>query len=123
MLVHKDEGALHPVFEDTGKVAHEGNPGDVLQIPAKADFLKSHDDDTCCRPDDEHRTAHASAVGQKLPEDAVHRHISSWRDGVHVHTASHERHVVDNRTDHADNARHQVVVVATRVVEPLSQAR
>ena len=43
-----------PVAKDAGDISGEGYRRDMTHIPAKGDLLKSHDDYTCGRADDEH---------------------------------------------------------------------
>ena len=48
------ECADEPVANDTCKIAHEGNPRDVLHVPTEGDSFQSHHNHTCGTTDDEH---------------------------------------------------------------------
>lgn len=109
MLEQDDDDAAH--------VANQRQRGDAFEVPREGNLLKSHGHDAGCRADDEDAAAHAGAVGQQVPEDAVleeRLHVGGVdargnRCGVgnrvHAHAGRHERHVVDDRREQADDAR------------------
>ncbi len=70
------EGADEPVANDTCNVTYESNPGDVLHIPAE-------DYHTSGTTDNQHRTTDTGTVGEQLPEDAIHSHITSGCHRIH----------------------------------------
>ena len=117
----KHECAQCPIADDAGDVAHEGNPRNLPQIPAEGDFLQSHHNHACRRANNQHRTADTGAVGQQLPENAIDSHIADGLNGIHSHTACHERHVINNRRQHADDARDEVVIALESHVETLAK--
>ena len=115
------EGPFEPVTEDAGQIAYEGNPCDFLHVPAEGDLLKAHHDYTGSGTDDEHRTAHTSTVGQKLPEDAIDGHVACGLNGIHAHTSGHEGHVVNDGREYADDAGDEIMVAVEGFVEALAQ--
>ena len=117
----KDKCALQPIDEDASEIACEGHPGNALHIPAEGDLLKAHDDHTGSRADDQHRAAHTGTVGQQLPEDAVDGQVTGSLHRIHTHATSHERYIVDNRREHTDDARHEVVIALEGGVERLPE--
>ncbi len=50
----EQECLLEPVAEDTCNITYESNPCHVLHVPSERDVLESHNDNACCRTDDEH---------------------------------------------------------------------
>lgn len=99
------------MFEENNQHARE-IPGqcqqrDFTQVPAEFDLFQSHRHYSCGRSDNQQAAAHAGAESQQVPEDTVlyeRLHISRVEargqgcrigDGVHTHTGSHQRHVID----------------------------
>lgn len=121
VLSDAEHDALQIVGKHAGEIAHEDNPGDVLHVPSKRDFLKSHHDHACGRADDEHGTSHAGAVGEELPEDAVLGEVARFSHGIHSHAACHERHVVHDAGEHADDAGDGEVVAVKPDVQSAAE--
>ena len=119
----ENEGAQEVVAHDASEIADEGCPRDVASVPSKADLLQTHRHYAGGAADDQYRSAHARTIGQKLPEHAVDGKGSRLLQGVHADATSHERHVVHDAGEHADEARHQVVVAMEGMVEALSHDR
>ena len=120
VLLSEEEG-FECVGGDTGEIADECDPSELAHVPAEADLLEAHHDDACGRADDEHRAAHAGAVSEELPEETVDCKVACGGDGIHLHAAGHEGHVVDDRRHDADDAGDEVVVLIGNLVEPLAE--
>ena len=90
------EGADEPVANDTCDVTYESNPGDMFHIPAEGNLLQTHYYHTSSTTDNQHRTTDTGTVGEQLPEDAIHSHITSGCHRLHSHTSGYQRHIINN---------------------------
>ena len=51
-LEHKRSDEV--VADDTGEIAHESNPCNLLHVPSEGDLLQTHYHNACCATYDEH---------------------------------------------------------------------
>ena len=51
-LEHKRSDEV--VADDTGEIAHESNPCNLLHVPSEGDLLQTHNHYACCATYDEH---------------------------------------------------------------------
>ena len=118
-LEHKRSDEV--VADDTGEIAHESNPCDLLHVPTEGDLLQTHNHYSGCATYDEHRAAHAGTVSQQLPEDTVNRHVAGSGNGIHAHAACHERNIVHDARQNTDDTGHEIVVAVEYGVQTLAQ--
>ena len=95
----------------------------MASVPSKADLLQTHRHYAGGAADDQYRSAYARTIGRSCQNTPSTAKAPASCRGVHADAASHERHVVHDAGEHADEARHQVVVAMEGMVEALSHDR
>lgn len=118
-----DDCLLQPVDQYACHVADKGYPRDALHVPAEGYLLQSHHYHAGSRTDNEHRAAHACAISQQLPEDAVLRHVAYLGHRVHAHATGNQGNVVDDAGQYAYDAGDEIVIAIEDVIQTLAHYR